>query len=275
MAVVVHPERCRCRSAASPGGKLRGNAHCPDYRRRAPRHAVPGRDRRGSSPSAPRLGGRAKGDCSRDCTARHAGGGTRAPGHVARRNRLSAPRWHDAGADLTLRLHHRAWNRSAALSGADTNAVRRRQRSCDSPRRPRAGPQTLHRTTHAPRVYCLLRLRTRDRGYLALPRRLPRGGRGGVQGGCRRRGCDADVRLSLQEYFPRPGSDPERWGLPVGALLGAMEAQADLRTPAIGGKDSMSGTFEDLDVPPTLIAFAFTTGTLRASALTGAQGGGQ
>jgi phosphoribosylformylglycinamidine synthase len=75
-------------------------------------------------------------------------------------------------------------------------------------------------------------------------------------------GADATrIRLSLQEYFPRPGSDPERWGLPVGALLGAMEAQADLRTPAIGGKDSMSGTFEDLDVPPTLIAFAFTTGT--------------
>ena len=62
--------------------------------------------------------------------------------------------------------------------------------------------------------------------------------------------------LSLQEYFPRPGDDPERWGLPAGALLGALAAQRDLGLTAIGGKDSMSGTFESLDVPPTLISVA-------------------
>jgi phosphoribosylformylglycinamidine synthase len=64
------------------------------------------------------------------------------------------------------------------------------------------------------------------------------------------------VRLSLQEYFPRPGEDPERWGLPAAALLGALGAQLDLGLPAVGGKDSMSGSFNDHDVPPTLVSFA-------------------
>jgi phosphoribosylformylglycinamidine synthase len=71
--------------------------------------------------------------------------------------------------------------------------------------------------------------------------------------------CGGDirrVRLSLQEYFPKPGRDPKRWGLPLAALLGAFTAQKRLEIPAIGGKDSMSGSFKDLDVPPTLIAFA-------------------
>jgi len=62
--------------------------------------------------------------------------------------------------------------------------------------------------------------------------------------------------LSLQEYFPRPGDDPERWGLPLAALLGALQAQLDLGVTAIGGKDSMSGSYETLDVPPTLVAVA-------------------
>ncbi|MDI9468826.1 MAG: phosphoribosylformylglycinamidine synthase [Bacillota bacterium] len=62
--------------------------------------------------------------------------------------------------------------------------------------------------------------------------------------------------LSLQEFFPRLGEDPARWGLPTAALLGAVSAQLDLGLAAIGGKDSMSGSFEDLDVPPTLVAFA-------------------
>ena len=62
--------------------------------------------------------------------------------------------------------------------------------------------------------------------------------------------------LSLQEYFGHTGSDPRRWGLPMAALLGAWKAQMELGTAAIGGKDSMSGTFEDLDVPPTLVSFA-------------------
>ena len=64
------------------------------------------------------------------------------------------------------------------------------------------------------------------------------------------------VRLSFQEYFEKLGDDPKRWGKPFGALLGGLTAQAELKIPAIGGKDSMSGTFMDIDVPPTLISFA-------------------
>ena len=68
-----------------------------------------------------------------------------------------------------------------------------------------------------------------------------------------------DVYLTFQEYMEKPGRDAARWGKPLAALLGAFEAQADLRIAAIGGKDSMSGTFEDIDVPPTLVSFAVTT----------------
>ena len=68
-----------------------------------------------------------------------------------------------------------------------------------------------------------------------------------------------DVYLSFQEYFQRLGKDSRRWGVPLSALLGAFEAQMDLGVAAIGGKDSMSGSFEDLDVPPTLVSFAVTT----------------
>ena len=64
------------------------------------------------------------------------------------------------------------------------------------------------------------------------------------------------VRLTLQEYFEKLGKNPERWGKPFAALLGAYQAQVDLGIPAIGGKDSMSGSFGNLDVPPTLVAFA-------------------
>jgi phosphoribosylformylglycinamidine synthase len=70
----------------------------------------------------------------------------------------------------------------------------------------------------------------------------------------------ADMVLSLQEYFPRLRGDPERWGLPLAALLGALQAQMDLGIAAIGGKDSMSGSFENLDVPPTLVSFAVAPG---------------
>jgi phosphoribosylformylglycinamidine synthase len=66
--------------------------------------------------------------------------------------------------------------------------------------------------------------------------------------------------LSFQEYFPRLGNSKERWGLPVAALLGALQAQLDLGVAAIGGKDSMSGSFEDLDVPPSLLSFAVSVG---------------
>ncbi len=65
-----------------------------------------------------------------------------------------------------------------------------------------------------------------------------------------------DVRLTLQEFFERLGDDPKRWGKPTSALLGAVWAQRRLGLGAIGGKDSMSGSFENLDVPPTLISFA-------------------
>ncbi|MBO7353684.1 MAG: phosphoribosylformylglycinamidine synthase, partial [Lachnospiraceae bacterium] len=64
-----------------------------------------------------------------------------------------------------------------------------------------------------------------------------------------------DVYLTFQEYFAKPGHDPKRWGQPLSALLGAIEAQLALGIGAIGGKDSMSGTFEKLDVPPTLVSF--------------------
>ena len=64
------------------------------------------------------------------------------------------------------------------------------------------------------------------------------------------------IRLTLQEYFEKLREDPERWGKPFSALLGAYYAQTRLGIPSIGGKDSMSGSFLDLDVPPTLVAFA-------------------
>ena len=67
--------------------------------------------------------------------------------------------------------------------------------------------------------------------------------------------------LTFQEYFERLGTDPERWGKPFTALLGALKAQVDLGIAAIGGKDSMSGSFEKLDVPPTLVSFATAIGT--------------
>ncbi|MBQ9166582.1 MAG: phosphoribosylformylglycinamidine synthase subunit PurQ, partial [Oscillospiraceae bacterium] len=68
-----------------------------------------------------------------------------------------------------------------------------------------------------------------------------------------------DIYLTFQEYFKRVGHDSKRWGQPMAALLGAFRAQKELKVAAIGGKDSMSGTFEDLDVPPTLVSFAITT----------------
>ena len=69
-----------------------------------------------------------------------------------------------------------------------------------------------------------------------------------------------DVYLSFQEYFERLGKDSTSWGKPLSALLGAFEAQMGLGIAAIGGKDSMSGSFEQLHVPPTLVSFAVTTG---------------
>ncbi|NLO08964.1 MAG: phosphoribosylformylglycinamidine synthase [Clostridiales bacterium] len=71
------------------------------------------------------------------------------------------------------------------------------------------------------------------------------------------------VRLTFQEFFRRLGNDPKRWGEPMAALLGAYDAQMKLELPSIGGKDSMSGTFHDIDVPPTLVSFAVNTATTK------------
>ena len=67
------------------------------------------------------------------------------------------------------------------------------------------------------------------------------------------------VRFTFQEYFRRMTEDPERWSQPFAALLGAYNAQIGFGLPSIGGKDSMSGTFNDIDVPPTLVSFAVDT----------------
>ena len=69
----------------------------------------------------------------------------------------------------------------------------------------------------------------------------------------------ATCRLTNQEYFERLHDNPEKWGKPMQALLGLIEAEMAFETPSIGGKDSMSGTFNDISVPPTLITFAVTT----------------
>lgn len=77
-------------------------------------------------------------------------------------------------------------------------------------------------------------------------------------------GFDHDeVWLSFQEYFEKLGQDPKRWGKPFAALLGSVDAQMNLGVAAIGGKDSMSGSFENLDVPPTLVSFATALGDAR------------
>lgn len=67
------------------------------------------------------------------------------------------------------------------------------------------------------------------------------------------------TRLTFQEYFEKLGNNPEKWGKPFSALLGAFYAQSKFEMPAIGGKDSMSGTFKDIEVPPTLVSFAVDT----------------
>jgi phosphoribosylformylglycinamidine synthase len=78
-------------------------------------------------------------------------------------------------------------------------------------------------------------------------------------------GAPLDERyLSFQEYFGKPGKEPSRWGKPAAALLGALQAQLDFGVAAIGGKDSMSGSFESLDVPPTLVSFALAVGNADA-----------
>ena len=67
------------------------------------------------------------------------------------------------------------------------------------------------------------------------------------------------IRLTYQEYFEKLLDDPTKWGKPMAALLGAYRVQKELCVGSIGGKDSMSGSFEELDVPPTLVSFAVTS----------------
>lgn len=71
------------------------------------------------------------------------------------------------------------------------------------------------------------------------------------------------IRLTLQEYFEKLYKDPEKWGKPLSALLGAYKVQHELSIPAIGGKDSMSGTFKDMNVPPTLVSFAVVSSNVK------------
>ncbi len=68
-----------------------------------------------------------------------------------------------------------------------------------------------------------------------------------------------NIKFTYQEYFERLKTDPKKWGKPLASLLGAFKVQRSLNLPSIGGKDSMSGTFKDIDVPPTLVAFAINT----------------
>lgn len=71
------------------------------------------------------------------------------------------------------------------------------------------------------------------------------------------------IRFSFQEFFEKLLDDPYRWGKPMASLLGAYRVQKELKLASIGGKDSMSGSFEDLDVPPTLVSFAITAGDVK------------
>ena len=72
-------------------------------------------------------------------------------------------------------------------------------------------------------------------------------------------GSHKNIRFTFQEYFRRMTQDPKRWSQPFAALLGSYDAQVGFGLPSIGGKDSMSGTFDQLNVPPMLMAFGITT----------------
>ena len=80
------------------------------------------------------------------------------------------------------------------------------------------------------------------------------------------------IRFTFQEYFERLGEDPKRWGTPLSALLGAYDAQMGFGLPSIGGKDSMSGSFNDIDVPPTLVSFAVDVAKTSSDHYTGIKG---
>ena len=81
------------------------------------------------------------------------------------------------------------------------------------------------------------------------------------------------IRFTFQEYFRRMTEDPKRWSQPFAALLGAYSAQLGFGLPSIGGKDSMSGTFNEIDVPPTLVSFAVDIAKEQDHCDTGAEEG--
>ncbi len=91
--------------------------------------------------------------------------------------------------------------------------------------------------------------------YLAVVQSLCKLATSGVE-------LDGNTYFTYQEYFEKPKNDPARWGKPFAALLGALKAQLDYGIASIGGKDSMSGSFENIDVPPTLVSFAICSGEL-------------
>ncbi len=91
--------------------------------------------------------------------------------------------------------------------------------------------------------------------YLAVVQSLCKLATAGVE-------LEGNTYFTYQEYFEKPKNDPSRWGKPFAALLGALKAQLDYGIASIGGKDSMSGSFENIDVPPTLVSFAICSGEL-------------
>ncbi len=91
--------------------------------------------------------------------------------------------------------------------------------------------------------------------YLAVVQSLCKLATAGIE-------LDGNTYFTYQEYFEKPKNDPSRWGKPFAALLGALKAQLDYGIASIGGKDSMSGSFENIDVPPTLVSFAICSGEL-------------
>ena len=149
----------------------------------------------------------------------------------------------------TVRFHHWRGHGADAFRRPDTAHARAGNggKAARAPRRDKdllrhgLGLQPFHRRTER------------------VPQRLP--GRGRERFKLVATGFSAkNAYLTFQEYFERLGADPTRWGRPMASLLGALDAQVELGVAAIGGKDSMSGSFENIDVPPTLVSFAVAAG---------------
>ena len=167
----------------------------------------------------------------------------------------------EKGKAAEPRLHPRHLPR--ARSGRALRRLHRRQLGIHALRRQvPADPDAGHGRYHAgaersvrDRVRHGLRLRPVLHRAEPVSRRFRRRDRVGLK--LVAAGCDFETAyLTFQEYFERLGKDPKRFGKPLSALLGAYTAQENLCLAAIGGKDSMSGSFDDMDVPPTLVSFA-------------------